>query len=122
MHLAALDEALTLLLLYVPASYWPGELGLYSLRRSLTQYLLTLENDFVQAAAQPLARPVLDRLRSHQLPLGADNQLTQRQWEELSSRRKLWQAVLENDGWTGQELHQAKQQRSLDLGSIPYAT
>jgi hypothetical protein len=122
LHLAALDEALTLLLLYVPQTYWPGELRLRSLRRSLTQYLLTLENDFVHPAAEPLPVPDLEKLKSHKLPLQADTELTTTQWQELTSRRKLWQAVLENDGWTWQDLHKAQQQRSLDLKSIPYAT
>jgi hypothetical protein len=112
----ALDEALTILLLFAPPELRPDNLHMETLRNALTHYLLTLENDFIVPATNPLPLPDLSLLASAGVPLLPWNDQIDQAYEKLAKRRKLLQALLINDGWTFEELFQSKFGNDLDLG------
>ncbi len=104
--LTALDEAISILLLYVPESNRPDELAIRSLRRALTNYLQTLEDDFIETSGEPLPLPAIDRLSAKGLPVFGHGRETVGQWAQLARRRKLWRTIIEKDGWNWHDLNE----------------
>jgi hypothetical protein len=114
--LVSLDEALSILLWQVPTRYHPDALVLTSLHRALSNYLLTLEQDLLPAAQQPLPLPLIDQLQAL-MPMQPFPPLPQ---EQLLRRRRLLGAILKYGGWTWQDVNQpVNQSQGMSLFFTP---
>lgn len=98
-NLVTLDEALTILMLYVPDAVKPHKQEVYPIRFAITDYLATLGNAFIQPSANEPGPVMLDDLLAYDIPLKQHNQQTSFKIKKLRFRRKLLLAMLENDGW-----------------------
>lgn len=96
--LTALDEALTIMLLYIPEEKRPSKLSLYVLRRSINSYLQTLHDAFIKSAEENPPIPDLTVLQKHKIILD-DIKNQEANYQHLSERRKLLAALVYNDGW-----------------------
>lgn len=103
LNLTALDEALTLLLLYKPKEVAPSLPELYDLRSAITFYLETLQNAFIKAADEDPPTPDLSPLLANKLPLHGKNYDTLRE-KNIKLRRRLLLGLLQSQGWTWQEV------------------
>ncbi|MES2733771.1 MAG: potassium channel family protein [Bacteroidota bacterium] len=113
-NLTALDEALTILLLYVPESA-RASLDIGSIRKAMTTYLITLESDFIKPSENLLPLPDLSLLRDAGIPLLDEDSALQQGYQRLVTRRRLLKALLENDGWLWNDLNRPKFRSELDL-------
>ena len=103
MALTALDEALTIILLYIPEHLRPTSLSLFILRRSINSYLQTLHDAFIKPLDKSPPPPDLKHLADAGIPLkNTDN--VKSDYEELSDRRKLLAALVFNDGWRWEDM------------------
>ncbi len=112
--LTCLDEVLSILLSQIPARNRPKQIVLTSLHRVLSNYILTLEKDFIQLADKPLAMPLVDQLQASAIPMQTDSRVEDEQL--FIQRRKLLQAILEASGWSWHDLNQPKgKQEGIDF-------
>ncbi len=114
-NLAALDEALTILMVCVDAQAQPSPLSLGTLRKALTEYMLTFEDDFIVSSEQSPPLPDMDALRKRGVPLVADAGQTGRYYDQLSERRRLLLAGVEFGGWTWNDVLRSKFRAELDI-------
>jgi hypothetical protein len=114
-NLTALDEALTILKLCISEAAQPADLDVGSLRKSLTTYLITLQSDFISASDRPLPIPDLTVLQMEGIPIVSDPKRIEAGYKKLNPRRKLLNALMENDGWRWSDLNRPKFRSELDL-------
>lgn len=98
-NLVSLDEALTILLLFVPDEVKPSKQEIYPLRFAITDYLATLVSAFIQPSKNVPGPIELEQLKEWAIPLKQTNSEIQMKMEKLTTRRKLLLGNLENDGW-----------------------
>ena len=98
-NLAALDEALTILMLYVPDDVMPPKQEIYPLRFAITDYLATLGSAFIAPSRNQPAPIDIKRLKEVSIPMKQQNREMEFELEKLRFRRKLLLGMLENDGW-----------------------
>lgn len=104
LSVAALDEALTIIEHGLKKQAPGVDPGFFNpARRMITNYLKTMERAFVEAAGEVPPPPRLDVLRRHGLPVVEDATFRTR-LEELSDRRRLLLALVENNGWSWQKI------------------
>lgn len=99
LNLSALDEAVTILLLYIPGNIKPHKQDLYPLRYAITDYLHTLKSAFIEPSKNEPAPIQLSQLKKYGIPLKQENEEIRRKTEKLRLRRKLLLGMIENDGW-----------------------
>ena len=98
-NLVALDEALTILMLYLPDDIKPHKQEIYPLRFAITDYLATLGSAFIGPSRNEPGPIVANKLGAYNIPLRQHNSEAQFNLEKLRFRRKLLLGMLENDGW-----------------------
>lgn len=97
--IAALDEALTVIEYGIKKEYQPDPVALHPVRQAIWELLTTLRVDFIEPAAEAPPIPSLDRLRSSEIPT-VSNEIFQTAVTNLSDRRKHLLALVQNDGWS----------------------
>lgn len=97
-QLTNLDEALTILLLYIPEANRPGKEDVYPLRKAITSYLVTLRSVFINPSDNLPRPPGLDKLKKMGIPLILP-ETKEEELNNLKERRKLLLGLLESDGW-----------------------
>lgn len=97
-RLAALDEALTVLVHAVPLELRPEPSAVEPVRHVIRSLLDTLEKSFISASS--VAPPLLDldELRQRGLPF-LDDQAVVEALETEDERRRLLRGLIEHDGW-----------------------
>lgn len=98
-NLVVLDEALTILMLYLPNDMKPHKQEIYPLRFAITDYLATLGYAFIRPSKNEPGPVVINKLRAYNIPFRQHNAEIQFELEKLTFRRKLLLGMLENDGW-----------------------
>ncbi|WP_266205540.1 ion channel [Pontibacter kalidii] len=116
-NLAALDEALTILLLYVSEDKRPSSQSMLPLRHALTTFLDSLTTITPDPAS--LEEPKLD------IKQLVDSKVTllqpeAKKIEQLRKRRKFLNAMLAYVGWRWDEVTETKFINDLDLQDINY--
>lgn len=113
--LAMLDEALTVMLLYLPENARPDPQHLVPLRKAITSFLQTL--DIVSGRAAETEVPPLDigLLLANQLPL---KELDKGMFDKLNHRRKMLRSMVEHDGWKWGEEADSPFDAKMDLPMI----
>ncbi|TPE45865.1 potassium channel family protein [Pontibacter mangrovi] len=114
-NLAALDEALTMLLLYVPEDKRPSNQTMVPIRRAITTFMESLTA--ITPAPKSLEEPYLGikQLEEANIPL----QLPEAErLDQLRKRRKLLNAMLSYVGWEWEEIANPKFNTDLDLRDI----
>ncbi len=114
-NLVALDEALTILMLYLPDDIKPHKQEIYPLRYALTDYLATLESAFIGPSKNEPGPIVISKLKAFNIPLRQQNSETQFDMEKLRYRRKLMLGMLENDGWHWGSIFMKNTYHGLDI-------
>lgn len=94
-----LDEAVTLLLYGVQPMYRPDSSVLTSIRRANAVYLKTLRSAYFEPADRDPPLPPLQSLKQFGIPTVSDEEFYE-SLQPISSRRRMLLAMLENDGWT----------------------
>ena len=97
--IVALDEALTLLQYGVKPPHRPDHTVLNSIRRAIAIYLKTLRSAYLKPSIQNPPHPPLEQLRKAEIPTVSDLEFSQA-IKPIYQRRRLLLAMLENDGWT----------------------
>lgn len=97
--IALLDEALSLILLYVPVDKCPDPEVIYPLRSAISRYLSTLNGAFIYPAKSPPPRLKGSDPFFKELPVRQPNNQSQMEEKELEYRRRLLKGMLDNDGW-----------------------
>ncbi|MDY6804569.1 MAG: ion channel [Cyanobacteriota bacterium] len=103
LSIAILDEAMTILKYGLSDSVRPDKSALGSARRASTAFLSTLESAFIKPGKKEPPLPSLERLRERGIPTVSDREF----WEatkHLYRRRKLLLTLVENDGWTWEDV------------------
>ena len=113
--LAVLDEALSIMLLYLPDDAKPGKQYLFPLRKSITVFLQTL--NIVAENEQETKAPPLEtgRLRAQGVSLNVPEQ---GQLEQLDHRRKLLRSMIEHDCWDWYKEADSPFKAKMDLPSL----
>lgn len=114
-NLVALDEALTILMLYMPDDIKPNKQEIYPLRFAITDYLATLVTAFIRPSGNEPAPISLEQLREYGIPLKQKNTHIRMQTEKLRTRRKLLLGMLENDGWHWGTINMENKYREFDI-------
>ena len=112
--LTILDEALSILYLYIPEEERPDEIILRPVREALTNYLLIIEHDFISPAARPLDVPAVDRLFTSGIPMRNDRLGKPEGWDRLARRRSLLKAMLNNNGWYWKDLNERTEMEGME--------
>jgi hypothetical protein len=112
--LTILDEALSILYLYIPEEKRPEEIILRPVREALTNYLLIIEHDFIRPAPRPLDVPAVDRLFKSSIPMLSDRIGKPELWDRLSRRRSLLKAMLNNNGWYWRDLNERTEMEGME--------
>ena len=110
--LAVLDEALSIMLVYLPEQSRPEPQYLEPLRKSITVFLqtLTIVSDFEQKTKAPPLE--VGRLRAKGIPLQSpEHGLI----EHLDHRRKLLKSMIEHDCWDWYEEADSPFKAKMDL-------
>lgn len=113
--LSALDEALTILLLYIPDDIKPHKHDIYPLRYAITDYLYTLQNAFISSSENEPGPLQLDRLKKHGIPLKEEDENIKMQLQNLNLRRRLLLGMMENDGWEWESIYMEEDYADLDI-------
>lgn len=117
-NLTALDEALTILLIYLPDHIHPHKQSIYPLRFAITDFLNTLQEAFIRPSGN-LPGPIqLDRLKEYNIPLKQENTDIRMALERLRFRRKLLLGMLENDGWAWGHIFMKNDYSAFDIDHI----
>ena len=99
LSISALDEAITLLDYAVDADCRPDPATLNGIRRANAAFLKTLKSAYLEPSErEPLHSP-LKLLRTHGIPT-VDEHCFIESTRQISQRRKLLLALVENDGWS----------------------
>ncbi|MCC9167079.1 hypothetical protein [Pontibacter harenae] len=109
-NLAALDEALTILYLYVQEEKRPSHEAVLPVRIALTTFLESLQSSFIKPAetAPPLK---IELLKEAGLPLLEPDQVA---FQNLDLRRRMLKSMIAHDGWTWEEIDQFPMNRKMD--------
>jgi len=114
LRLAALDEALNILLFHVPEAQRPPFLEIQVARSALTSYLRTIEYMGQSSENPPL--PNWQKIEETTgVSLNSNTFITQDIYQSLSSRRKLWMSNLTSDGWKWADLYTYQNHHHLDI-------
>ncbi len=103
LNICALDEALTILMYYIPDELQPDKHYIYPLRKSITVYINNLRIADISPSEEAPNLPDLSMLTRGEVPLKEEGELVQ-DFESLQKRRKLLKAMLKNDGWKWDEM------------------
>lgn len=112
--LSILDEALSILYLYIPEARRPDEIILRPVREALTHYLITIEHDFITPAPRPLDVPTIDRLHEKGIPMLTERLGRPELWDRLRRRRSLLKAMLNNNGWYWKDLNEPTEMERME--------
>ncbi|MEM7556025.1 MAG: potassium channel family protein [Cyanobacteria bacterium P01_A01_bin.84] len=99
LSLVALDEALTLLHYAIPPENQPNKATLNAARRGSAAFLKTLKSAYLESANIEPPLPKLELLRSEGIPTCSNEEFVTAT-KQVSQRRKLLLALVQNDGWT----------------------
>lgn len=114
-NLVTLDEALTILMLYLPDSIKPPKQDIYPLRFAITDYLATLGSAFIKPSENLPGPLKTDELKKYGIQLKQHNQETEMKLKKLYFRRKLLLGMLENDGWHWGNIYMEGQYQMYDI-------
>lgn len=114
-NLSSLDEALTVLLLYLPDDIKPHKQDIYPLRYAITDYLHTLKTAFIRPSKNVPGPIQLDQLIKEGIPLKQENQETRMKMEEIRFRRKLLLGMMEKDGWHWGSIFMENEYKEYDI-------
>lgn len=106
-NVCALDEALTILICYVPEELQPDKHYVYPLRKSITAYINNLSIADITPSNEAPNLPDLSMLTRAEVPLKQESDFID-DFESLQKRRKLLKAMLQNDGWNWDEMVSSK--------------
>ncbi|MCJ8163564.1 potassium channel family protein [Pontibacter sp. E15-1] len=114
-NLAALDEALTLMLLYVPAHMRPDDQYLIPLRKGITTFISSLSSLYIDSEKDALPPIQADQLQK------ADLQLLEpgvQQFEQLAKRRRALKSLVEYNGWDWETISAKVLQEDMDIPAM----
>ncbi|MBF9253575.1 two pore domain potassium channel family protein [Pontibacter sp. 172403-2] len=111
-NLVAFDEALSLLLLYVPKELRPGEQYIFPVRCAISSFLETLTATFIKPAETEPPAFRLDSIRKLHFTL---HMPSQDRIGELALRRRILKSMMENGGWHWEDLDGPVFNTKLDL-------
>ncbi|MFD2999058.1 potassium channel family protein [Pontibacter toksunensis] len=114
-NLAALDEAITILLLYVPEHMRPQDQFLIPLRKAITTFIQSLTSLFINADKINVPAIQIDELQEARLPL---LQPDIKKIEQLSKRRRSLKYMVEYNGWKWKEISAPVLGDDMDLPSM----
>ena len=114
-NLVALDEALSVMMLYLPDSVQPHKQDIYPLRFAITDYLATLGSAFIKPSGNLPGPLKIGELKKYGIPLKQHNQETEMKLKKLYFRRKLMLGMLENDGWHWGDIYMESQYQGYDM-------
>ncbi|HWE95877.1 MAG TPA: potassium channel family protein [Tepidisphaeraceae bacterium] len=106
-RVACLDEALTVLECGLQKGCSLDLPSLGAAREAITEFLMTLKPALIAPAAEVPPSPSLRSLRDSGVPV-VDDHLFEAAVGSLSSRRRLLLALVQNEGWTWDEVWPAK--------------
>lgn len=101
--IASLDEALTMLEFGVAPRHRPPQFAYHPLRDAVSHFLDTLFSAFIIPEPDPPPPPSLERLRDTGIPT-VDDEEFEAAVSKLAQRRRLLRALVDNDGWTWEDL------------------
>lgn len=111
-NLTALDEAITLLLLFVPEDKRPSNQVLIPVRQAITTFLRSLEAIYINPDRAQEPPYDIRKLEQANVPLlKPDVYLL----EQLNTRRRTLKALLDYDGWDWEELDDPVISSEIDL-------
>lgn len=102
--LAALDEALTVLLVGCVPGKGPSSFSLNSARRAISVVLTTLKSAYVEPAEEVPPPPALYALRRAGLET-VEMEAFEEAMEEHADRRRMLLALVKSDGWNWNDVH-----------------
>lgn len=114
LKIAALDEALTILMFHIPNELQPNHLQIQSVRRAITAYLKTVRYMKPADEQPPLPRfHIIEEYTGVKLERTSDPYLDE-VYRALDKRRRLFWADVQNDGWDWTDMHGEKYVTDLD--------
>ncbi|WP_161887719.1 potassium channel family protein [Pontibacter russatus] len=114
-NLAALDEAITILLLYIPERLRPEDQYLVPLRKAITTFLDSITSLYINPDKSDVPALEAGELRQAQVPL---LQPDMQAFGELSKRRRALKAMVEYNGWKWKEISAPVLNTEMDLPSM----
>lgn len=115
LNIGKLDEVLTILLLYIPSDHRPSDQSIYPLREAITDYIDIQKNYFIKLIPVEPHLPDLSRLQDAGIPLLTYHDKINKQYDELSDRRKLMGAILKNQGRDFGDIYYESKEYGLKL-------
>lgn len=112
-NLATLDEALTILLLYVPEEQRPAKEHIIPLRVALTTFIQSLSNTFIQPSESPPPLEIEEIRKAGISLLVPDKELV----NHVNYRRCILSQMVTHDGWEWKDLSNDLLDSKLDIFS-----
>lgn len=110
-NLAALDEALTLILLYIPEDKRPAKEHIIPLRVALTTFIQSLSSTFIQPSDSPPPLDTEDIRKAGITLLEPDQELV----NHINYRRCILKQMVNHDGWEWKDLRDNLLDSKLDI-------
>lgn len=114
-NLAALDEAITLMLLYVPEQMRPADEYLIPLRKAITTFIGSLTTLYLKPDKSDVPAIHIDELQQAGFPVLAPDM---HKMEKLSKRRRALKYMVEYNGWKWKEISAPVLGQDMDLESM----
>ncbi|GAB3531801.1 potassium channel family protein [Pontibacter brevis] len=114
-NLAALDEAITLILIYVPEHMRPGDEYLVPLRKAITTFIGSLTSLYIKPDKSDVPAIHVDELQQADFPLLKPDMT---KLEQLSKRRRALKYMVEYNGWEWKEISAPVLGKDMDLPSM----
>jgi hypothetical protein len=106
--ISALDECLTMMLLYVKDHQEPLLSEIKHLRYAINSYLWTMHSSFIKPAENIPPYPDPDKLRNSGLPLKALSESPAELYRPFNERRKTLKGLVEAKGWDWEDIEKMK--------------
>jgi len=114
-NLAALDEAITLLLLYIPEHMRPQDQYLIPLRKAITTFISSLTSLYIKPDKGDVPLFQVNELEQAEVPLLHPEP---EKIEQLSKRRRALKVMVEYNGWNWKEISAPVLGKDMDLPSM----
>ncbi|WP_158607153.1 potassium channel family protein [Pontibacter oryzae] len=111
-NLAALDEAITILLLFVPEDKRPANNVIIPLRQAITTFLGSLTVLYLDPSSVQEPSLNIKKLQESDIPLEKPDTY---KIEKLNKRRRILKAMLDYDGWEWDEVSAPAFDPKMDL-------
>ena len=104
LNITNLDEAITMMLLHIPKDQRPINSETYSLRKAISNYLITIHRAHVSPSRDAPEIPDSTSFNKFHIPRCTNQGAIAVHYQQLQDRRKALLGLVQDDGWQWEDL------------------